>query len=49
MNLLLLAIENLCRRISEYAARRREIYIQPRAFDLIIEQAWAPKPPRIRR
>lgn len=48
MNLLLLAIENLCRILSEYAARRREIYIEPRVFDLEIEQAWITKPPRRR-
>jgi hypothetical protein len=49
MNLLLSAIAQLARLIAEWAERRRDLYIEPRWFPSVIQEAWAPKSPKIRR
>jgi hypothetical protein len=48
MKLLLDALEQIGRLLSEWAARRREVYVEPRPIDVLVEEAWGPRPVRYR-
>jgi len=48
MRLLLEALEQACRLVSEWAARRREVYVEPRPIYVLVEEAWSPRPVRYR-
>ena len=47
--LLWLAVENLCRLLGEWAGRRHDLYVQPRYFPQVVEEAWDHPIPRRER